>query len=204
MIGSGEVFENVVTGERAVVRVGTLESDGDLLVLDLYVPAGSAVPGAHVHPSMEERVTVVRGRVGLRLGRHVAIAVPGEQMIVPAGTAHDWWNAGETEAHVVVEMRPAGRFEELLLNRFGLAQDGKTDARGVPALLQRTLLAWEFEDVVRPVGPRRLLQGLVVAMLVPLALACGLRGSYPRYLSRPPHALMDVKLLPALPAMSAA
>jgi quercetin dioxygenase-like cupin family protein len=204
MIGSGEVFENAVTGERAVVRVGTLESDGDLLVLDLYVPAGSAVPGAHVHPSMEERVTVVRGRVGLRLGRCVSIATPDQQVTVPAGMVHDWWNAGETEAHVVVEMRSAGRFEELLLNRFGLAQDGKTDARGVPGLLQRALLAWEFEDVVRPVGLRRLLQGLVVAALVPLALACGLRGNYPRYLSRPPCSMMDVRLLPAVPAMSAA
>jgi uncharacterized RmlC-like cupin family protein len=204
MIGSGEVFENAITGERVVVRVGTLESDGDLLVLDLYVPAGSAVPGAHLHPSMEERVTVVQGCVGVRLGRHVAIAVPGEQMIVPSGTAHDWWNAGETEAHVVVEMRPAGRFEELLLNRFGLAQDGKTDARGVPGLLQRALLAWEFEDVIRPVGPRRLLQGLLDALLVPVALACGLRGSNPRYLSRPPCSMMDVRLLPSMPVMSAA
>ncbi len=204
MIGSGEVFENAVTGERAVVRMGTLESDGALLVLDLYVPPGSAASGTHVHPSMEERITVVRGRVCVRLGRHVAIAAPGRQVIAPAGMAHDWWNTGEAEAHVVVEMRPAGRFEELLLNRFGLAQDGKTDARGVPGLLQRVLLAWEFEDVVRPVGPRRLLWGLLVAALAPLAWASGLRGSYPRYLSRPPCALMDVKLLAALPAMSAA
>lgn len=204
MIGSGEVFENPATGERAVVRVGTLESDGALLVLDLYIPPIRAVPRTHLHPSMDERITVLQGHVKMCLGRCISLAVPGKQVTVPAGVAHDWWNAGESEAHVVEEMRPAGRFEELLLNRFGLAQDGKTDARGVPGLLQRVLLAWEFEDVVRPVGPRRLLWGLLVAALTPLAWASGLRGSYPRYLSRPPCALMDVKLLAALPAMSAA
>jgi hypothetical protein len=34
---AGDVIENPVTGERAVVRVGTEESGGELLVADLYV-----------------------------------------------------------------------------------------------------------------------------------------------------------------------
>ncbi len=192
MIGSGEVFENPATGERAVVRVGTLESDGALLVLDLYIPPIRAVPRTHLHPSMDERITVLQGHVKMCLGRCISLAVPGKQVTVPAGVAHDWWNAGESEAHVVVEMRPAGRFEELLLNRFGLAQDGKTDARGVPDLLQRAVMAFEFADVERPAGPRRALQGLLVAALAPLGWLCGRRGSNPRYLSRLPCARLDV------------
>jgi uncharacterized RmlC-like cupin family protein len=192
MIGTGDVFENPATGERAVVRVGTLESDGAFLALDLYVPPGRAIPGAHLHPSMQERITVIRGHVKIRLGRCLTIAVPGQQVTVPAGVAHDWWNFGEAEAHVVVELRPAGRFEELLLNRFGLAQDGMTDARGVPDLLQRAVIAFEFADVERPAGPRRMLHGLFLSALAPLGWLRGRRGSNPRYLSRLPCDHLDV------------
>lgn len=45
MMRAGEVYENPVTGERAVVRVGTEESGGELLVNDLYVRPGGAVMG---------------------------------------------------------------------------------------------------------------------------------------------------------------
>ncbi|MDQ3791368.1 MAG: hypothetical protein M3341_01750, partial [Actinomycetota bacterium] len=56
-----------MTGERVVVRVGTDDSGGELLVADGYLRPGSAVAGEHVHPAIEERFTVVRGRVGFRI-----------------------------------------------------------------------------------------------------------------------------------------
>ena len=66
----GDVFENPVTGERVVARVGTEESGGDLLVADLYVRPGGAVAGEHVHTRIEEWFTVMGGRVGFRLDGH--------------------------------------------------------------------------------------------------------------------------------------
>ena len=116
---AGEVYENPVTGERAVVRVGTEESGGELLVNDLYVRPGGAVMGEHLHPNIEESFTVVRGRLGYRLDGREGVAKPGERLHVPRDTAHDWWNAGEEEAHVIVEISPAARFEEMIFNAFG-------------------------------------------------------------------------------------
>lgn len=133
MSRAGDVYENPVTGERAVFRVGTEGSGGELLVSDLYVRPGGAVMGEHVHPNIEESITVMRGRLGYRLDGRQGVAGPGQRLHVPHGTAHDWWNAGEEEASVVVKISPAARFEEMILNGFGLAQDGKTDARD-PAL----------------------------------------------------------------------
>ncbi len=46
-MNAGDVIENPVIGERAVVRVGTAESSGELLVADLYVRPGGAVMGEH-------------------------------------------------------------------------------------------------------------------------------------------------------------
>jgi quercetin dioxygenase-like cupin family protein len=110
MTKAGDVFENPVTGERVVVWVGTEETAGTLLVADLYIRPGGAVLGAHIHPALEKRFTVRRGRVGFRLDGHEDIAILGRQLVAPAGVAHDWWNAGDEEAHVVVEIRPAARF----------------------------------------------------------------------------------------------
>jgi len=51
----GDVIENPVTGEREMVRIGTEQTDGELLVVDLYIWPGGAVIGEHRHPAIEER-----------------------------------------------------------------------------------------------------------------------------------------------------
>jgi hypothetical protein len=66
-----DVIENPVTGERAVVRLGTEETGGGLLVVDALVKPGAAVSGEHVHPVIEECFTVVGGRVGFLLDGHL-------------------------------------------------------------------------------------------------------------------------------------
>lgn len=198
MSRAGDVIENPVTGERAVVRVGTEESGGDLLVADLYVRPGGAVLGEHVHPVIEERFAVVSGRVGFRLDGREAVAEPGEKLRVPPGVAHDWWNAGEEEAHVIVEIKPGERFEEAILNFFGLARDDKTNDKGMPNLLQLALFAREFEDVLWFTRPPRIVQRLLFGGLAPIARLLGYRGSYQKYLDRPPSDRVEVEPWPVL------
>lgn len=184
MSRAGDVVENPVTGERALVRVGTEETGGESLVVELFVRPGDAVAGEHVHPVIEETFTVVSGRVGFRLDGREAIAGPGERLHVPPGVAHDWWNAGVEEAHVVVEVSPAARFEEAILNSFGLAQDGKTNATGMPRFLQLVLFAREFEDMLYFTRPPRILQKVVFGLLAPIARLRGYWDSYPEYVNR--------------------
>jgi hypothetical protein len=49
MSKAGDIFENPITSERAVVRVGTEDSGGDLVITDLYVSPGGRVAAEHVH-----------------------------------------------------------------------------------------------------------------------------------------------------------
>jgi quercetin dioxygenase-like cupin family protein len=176
---TGDVIEHPVTGERAVVRVGTVEAAGAYGVVDLYVRPRGAVVGEHWHPAMDEQFTVLRGRVDFRLAGQTRTAEPGREIHVPAGMRHDWWNAGDEDARVRVEVRPAARFEALMLNLLGLAQDGKTNARGLPNLLQLALLVREFRDVIRFTRPPQVVQAVLFAMLAPLARLVGYQGSYP-------------------------
>jgi quercetin dioxygenase-like cupin family protein len=197
MSRAGDVVENPVTGERAVVRLGTEESGGELLVAEGFVKPGGAVAGEHVHPNIHEWFTVVSGRVGFRLDGRESIARLGQRLHVPPGMAHDWWNAGEDEARIVVEISPAGRFEAMIANLFGLAQDGKTNAKGMPNLLQLALLAREFEDVLYFTKPPRALQKILFAILAPIASLLGYKGSYPESLRRGPAQRVEVEPWPA-------
>lgn len=52
MLKRGEVYENAVTGERAVVRVGTAETKGAQLVVDRHPRPGARVPAPHYHPTI--------------------------------------------------------------------------------------------------------------------------------------------------------
>ena len=196
MSKAGDVFENPVTGERGVVWVGTEESGGELLVSALYVRPGGAVVGEHIHPVIHESFTLVRGRVGFRLDGRESVAGPGKRLHVSPGIVHDWWNAGEEEAQVVVEIRPGARFEEAIRNSFGLAQDGKTNAKGMPNLLQAALFARAFEDVLYFTKPSRAVQKILFAVLAPIARLLGYNGSYQEYLKREPSEVVEVEPWP--------
>jgi len=193
MLKRGEVYENPVTGERAVVRVGTAETQGARLVVDLHLRPGARVSAPHYHPNIRERFTVVQGQVGFTLGPRQEVAEPGQPLEAVPGVVHDWWNAGQAEAEVRVEIEPAPRFEAAIRNAFGLAQDGKTDKKGMPNLLQLALFAREFDDVIRFTRPPRLLQRLLFLVLAPLARWRGYQGNYPDYLTRPPSAVIEVQ-----------
>jgi quercetin dioxygenase-like cupin family protein len=197
MSRAGEVYENPVTGERVVVRLGTEESGGEHLVVDLYVAPGGAVAGEHVHQDIEEVFTVACGTVGFRLDDREDVAGPTRRLIVPPGVVHDWWNVGPEEAHVIVELRGEKsrleRFEMMISTLYGLARDGKTDARGRPGILQASLLAREFDDVIVFTRPPRFVQRLLFGTLAPLANLLGLRASYPEY---GPSGLIEVEPRP--------
>jgi len=191
-----DVIENPVTGEHAVVRVAPAPENGHLLVADLHARPGAAVAGEHVHPAMSETFTVVEGHLGVRVDGRESVAGPGTRISVPPRVAHDWWNAGDEPARVVVEARPGERFEEMIRHLFALAQDGRTDRSGRPHLLEAALLAREFDDVLRFTSPPRPLQQVVFGLLAPIARLRGLRGFDPAVMERVPA---QVDALPALP-----
>ena len=178
---SGEIYENRVQGDRALVREGSEDTNGERLVVDLYVRPGGAVAGKHVHSYLTERFEVVAGTVRFHLDGRDEVAGPGRRVEVPPGVVHDWWNIGEDEAHVIVDIRPAERFELMIQNLYGLANDGKADARGVPNLLPLALFAREFRREGEFIRPPRIVQRFLFGALAPLARARGYKAINPEY-----------------------
>jgi quercetin dioxygenase-like cupin family protein len=180
-VRAGESYENHVQGDRFVVREGSEDTGGERLAGDLYIRPGGAVAGKHVHSYITERFEVVSGTVRFHLDGRDEIARPGELVKVQPGVVHDWWNVGADEAHVRLEIRPAARFELMIQNLFGLANDGKTNRRGVPRLLPLALFAREFRAEGEFIRPPRLVQRVLFAALAPLARARGHTAINPEY-----------------------
>jgi quercetin dioxygenase-like cupin family protein len=110
MMRAGEVYEHPY--ERLVVRVGTAESDGRELVADLYVRADAPGVPRHIHPTVAETVTVVRGKVSAwSPDQGERILGPGETLRVPPNTKHGWRPVGDEDVRMLVEARPGARFE---------------------------------------------------------------------------------------------
>lgn len=195
MSKAGDVFANPATGEFGYIRVGTSETDGKLMVADLRVRPGGAVIGAHIHPTIDERFTVLDGKIGYMRGSEKGILEAGQSADLPRGVPHDWWNAGDQEARVIVEIRPAGRFEQMATTLFALAQEGKTNPKGVPNPLQMAVIAQEFKDVVQFLNPPPAIQRLLFGVLAPLGRWSGYQAIYPRHLAMPVQTV-EVEPLP--------
>lgn len=138
---AGEVYHNPASGERAVVILGSAETGGSRLVVDLYLRPGGGMTGRHLHPCIQEQFKVIQGPIAFTLHGRKHLAEAGQVIHIAPGTLHDFWNAGPAEGLVRVDVQPAERFAALIKNGFGLAQDGKTDSTGKPGLLQIALLA---------------------------------------------------------------
>jgi uncharacterized cupin superfamily protein len=199
VVRRGEVYENPVCGERVVIRVGNDETGGTRIVWDLYLEPGGAVVGEHFHSTSSERFTLVRGKLGLKVaGTEQMMERTGASALAAPGTPHYFWNAGKTEARVLVEMRGrADRFEQMVFRQlFGLAQDGRTNAQGMPNLLQAAVTTMTFSDVARFTKPPWPVQLLLFGTLAPIARILGYRGLNPEYANREPSAVVEPEPLP--------
>jgi mannose-6-phosphate isomerase-like protein (cupin superfamily) len=170
MAVKGQTLLNPASGERITVRTTAAESDGELVAIDLELPAGGRVPGGlHVHPKQEERFEVVRGTMRFRLRHERVTAGPGDVVVVPSGVPHDFANAGDETALVRVDIRPALKMEQLFETAVALAEEGRTMMGGIPKPLDLALFTREFEQEVQAAFPPRWLQRLALAPLVWLA-----------------------------------
>ena len=108
-------FENPATGE--VVEV--LDESPELLVMRVTWPRPGHRAVAHIHPGMQERWEVVRGRAGFDIDGVLTELDVGQSVVAEAGQRHLAWNAGGSEAELRIEMRPALRWTEFVRRLFG-------------------------------------------------------------------------------------
>ncbi len=178
MIHKGAVIENPVTGERLRFLETSQETNGEYVLVECTVQPSGFVAAAHVHPRQTEHFEIEAGVLGFRVDGNDVLARAGDTIVVEPGSAHKFWNAGDTEARFVCEVRPALQFERLLETMFALANDGRTNRNGMPNPLRLAVIAnAHFEDVRLPFPPAWL-QKAGLALGAPLGRLLGYRPEY--------------------------
>jgi quercetin dioxygenase-like cupin family protein len=178
MAYKGQVIENPVSGEKITFLQTSRDTGGELLEIELELAPDGHVPGAHVHPEQEERFHVLEGTMKFRRGLRRITAGPGETVVVPAGTVHQFSNAGDETARVRVEVTPALDMEQLFETTVELALEGNTTRKGMPKPLHLALFVRRFEREVRAPFPPA---AVVRALMAPLAALGRRRGHAERY-----------------------
>ncbi|HSK15324.1 MAG TPA: cupin domain-containing protein [Gaiellaceae bacterium] len=180
MASAGDTIRNPATGETLTFVVTSGDSDGRLLRVDVTADPGKEGPPLHVHRGFVERYEVVEGRLRITLrGEEHVVAAPG-RFEIPRGAPHTFRVEGAEPARMVVDFEPAGTYEGFLVTMYGLAEDGKTNAKGVPNILQTAVVGREHLGDFALARPPYLLQKLLFAVLAPIGRLAGYPSHYER------------------------
>ncbi len=109
---AGHTIEDPLTGERCHWLVTAAQTGGRRARAEWWTPPGAGARAVHVHARSEERLEVLAGRLSVVRGPERLTLGPGEGVRIAPGVPHAWFNDGAEVAHLVVEMTPAGHFEE--------------------------------------------------------------------------------------------
>jgi quercetin dioxygenase-like cupin family protein len=198
MIRTGDTIVNPVTGETLTFHKTAADTEGELTLVECVVQPDGAVAGAHVHPHQEETFHVLSGTVGFKAGRDRIIAKAGDTVIVHPGTVHRFWNEGDDDARFLCEVRPSLGFEELIETMYGLAQDGKTNRKGLPNPLRLAVIAHHHRDGLRAPYVPAIMQSMALGMGALTGRMCGYTPTHEAAVAPAPSATPAPTAEPAL------
>jgi quercetin dioxygenase-like cupin family protein len=105
-----------------VVLLRSLDSGGDLGVVEMAMDAGAAGPPLHVHPTHGEGFFVLAGELSFQVGDDIVTGGPGTWAFAPRDTPHTLANHGIRDGRLLCLFAPGGferRFERMLAESSG-------------------------------------------------------------------------------------
>jgi quercetin dioxygenase-like cupin family protein len=190
MIRQGVTIVNPVTGERVTFLKTSAETGGEYVLIETTIAPDGFVAAEHVHPYQSERFKVLEGVVEFALDGKTVVARADDVVMVEPGAAHRFRNIGVEEVRFLTEVRPALSFETFLETMFGLAADGKTNAKGMPNPFHLAVIMDEHFGLVRLPFPPTWIQRTGLALGAPLGRLLGYEPTYvpePAYESEQMH-----------------
>ncbi|HMG93633.1 MAG TPA: cupin domain-containing protein [Chryseolinea sp.] len=183
MAYKNKVINNPKTGQSISFLLTSIDTKGELLEMESTFRPFSKEPPAHYHPCQVEDFLVLSGELTLRLNGKVTIYKKNQGFHVPVNTVHSMWNGSGEKTIINWKCKPALTTENLLETISGLANADKTNANGVPTLLQTVLIANKYSKVYRATKPPYFLQKILFIILTPFSYLLGYRPSYKKYLN---------------------
>lgn len=178
MIRTGDILNNPITGETIRFVKTSADTNGAYVLVDVLVEPSGFVAAPHVHPYQTEVFEVLEGEITFKADGTTFTAAAGEVVTVTPGMSHKFWNAGESAARFRCEVRPALQFEQLIETMFALAEDGKTNRKGMPNPFRLAVIANAHFDDVRLPFPPAWVQKAGLTVGAPLGRLLGYRPTY--------------------------
>jgi mannose-6-phosphate isomerase-like protein (cupin superfamily) len=176
---SGQVIVNPATGETVTFLTTTAETGGRLLRIEMVAEPGRGGVVEHVHARMTERHELQQGRLHFVIDGVERVLDAPASLEIPPMTRHSLRYGGDERIRTVIEFEPPGRYEAFMETIAALARDGKTNAKGVPNLLQTAVLAPDYLSVFALAKPPLWVQRAVFGALAPIGRLAGYKKTYP-------------------------
>lgn len=112
MTASRPALDHPRTGERVRWHLTAADTGGALARAEFRVPVGGRLGVRYLDATAEERVQVLAGTLTGRVGGRTVTLGPGDSCTAPAGDGRRWANAGDVELRLMLEVAPAGGFEQ--------------------------------------------------------------------------------------------
>jgi quercetin dioxygenase-like cupin family protein len=178
----GKILHNKITGQEIRFIETAAQTGGEFLRMQSVYRSASKEPVPHYHPQQEEDFEVLEGRLCVRIHGQVLVLQKGDRLHIPRNTVHSMWNASGAYTAFSWKVSPALETEYFLETAVGLVTEGRTNAKGIPPLLQAALLSQHFSGVYRMAKPSYKFQKLLFSLLSPFAYLRGYQPFYQRHL----------------------
>ena len=168
-------LENRHTGET--LRLSrTRDAQGQIVLnLDGSLPPRAKGPPLHVHFHEHEQGKVTAGKLGAQVGTETMIVPAGEVAVLPAGTPHRWWNAGDDLLQFRGQVIPVVDLDRYLQALFAVLNAGPN---GRPSIFYITHVLWRHRDTQLLATPPAAIQRIVFPLILLIGRILGkYRGS---------------------------
>jgi quercetin dioxygenase-like cupin family protein len=158
------------------------DTGGKLLEMQASYHPHSTEPPPHYHPYQDEVYTILQGEFSSRINGEVKVLKKGDTLSIPHNTIHSAWNHTGDVTVINWRVEPALNTEHFLETATGLANDHKTDEKGMPSFLQRVAMGNTFSDAFRLSSPPFMVLKTIFVLLGPVAGLLGYKGIYEKYI----------------------
>ena len=182
MATKNQVIENPVIGDKFKVLITSADSKGELMKMDVWTKVGAQGPPEHYHPVQTETFEVFSGKLGVREEGKEMILTAGQKHTIKPNIKHTFWNAGDEELYMNVELRPALKTEFFLETIAAIAVSGKAKKDAMPkSILQFAAIMHEYAGETYVTNPPIPVQKFMAKVVGGFAKMIGYKGyiSYP-------------------------
>lgn len=162
--GAPRRIYNPVQQDYVTFLETSAETNGRRTLIEIEVaPGGGTTP--HYHRLFSERFEVLEGELEVQLGKSLQRLTVGQSATAEPKILHRFTNTTQQPTRFLIELLPGHTgIEQGLQIVYGLASDGKTNAKGVPTNLSHLAVVLELGDTQLPGMLRVLLPVLRLVM----------------------------------------